>query len=183
MDKKIKKVNKKQQARTAHFLAVERTCKRTGKNYEQTLSLLKVFYEEAQCSFRENGIIELPNFLKIEMQQRGGHEDKFYTLDAKDEKVYRLGEDGKRLRIAKVRFPSIKAHIDFRNFVRGNAPISAESAKYQKLIKVSQLANSIKKDEEFARNRAKNDSKNASAKRTRAKKKFRANPIIDREFV
>jgi hypothetical protein len=180
---KVKKVNNKQKARTAYFLAAERTCKRTGKNYEQTLSLLNTFFEEAQCSFRENGIIELPNFLKIEMQQRGGHEDKFYTLDNKGEKVYRLGDDGKRLRIKKVRFPAIKAHIDFRNFVRGNAPISEESAKYQKLIKVSQLANSIKEDEEFAKNRTLNNQKNDSAKRIRAKKKSRANPIIDRELV
>jgi hypothetical protein len=132
---KAKKVNSKQKARQAHLLAVERTCKRTGKNYEQTLSLLNIFYEEAQCSFRENGTIELPNFLKIEMQNRGGHEDKFYTLDAKGEKVYRLGEDGKRLRIKRVKFPAIKAHIDFRNFVRGNAPISAESERFSKLRK------------------------------------------------
>lgn len=132
---KVKKVNNKQRARRAHFLAVERTCKRTGKNYEQTLSLLNTFFEEAQCSFRENGIIELPNFLKIEMQQRGGHDDKFYTIDAKGEKVYRTGDDGKRLKVAKVRFPSIKAHIDFRNFVRGDAPISVEQERFSRLRK------------------------------------------------
>lgn len=116
--------------------ALERTCKRRGKNFSQTLSLLEVFFEECQVVVRETGKLDVPNFVSFKVQSRGGHLDKFFRLNEKGEKIYRKNEQGERLMIKKVKFPSVKPHPNFKRFVRGFEAISSESERYSKLKKI-----------------------------------------------
>jgi nucleoid DNA-binding protein len=115
---------------------LERVCLRSGRNFGQTMTLLDIFFEEASFIVKEVGELSIPNFVDFKVQNRGGHLDKFYNLDSKGEKVYRKGEDGKRLMIKKVKFPSVKAHKSLKETVRGTRIRSTESLKYLKLKKV-----------------------------------------------
>lgn len=115
--------------------ALERTCKRRGSNFRQTLSLLEVFFEECQVVVRETGRLDVPDFVSFKVQSRGGHLDKFFRLSDKGEKIYRKNKEGERLMIRKVKFPSVKPHPNFKRFIRGTEPISKDSEMFSKLTK------------------------------------------------